>query len=182
MKKIYSYITLALLTSATLSSCSRTDYAFKPNTSPYHGVQQSVRVAPAAPVEQADESMAASEVAKPVAPSVSVATTVAPARPAKLNAKPKAVAPTKLAVSAVSKKAAEKLAHVVDKQLSKHQDAAAVNSPTASKAGRAAIVGGIGLLLLLLGGAAGVGLIALLGLIALIVGAVMLIVALVNGD
>ena len=182
MKKIYSYITLALLTSATLSSCSRTDYAFKPNTSPYHGVQQSVRVATAAPVEQADESVVASEVPQSAAAAISVATSVAPARPAKLNAKLKAVTPAKLAVTTVPKKVVEKLAHAVEKQLDKHQDAAAINQPAASKAGRAAIVGGIGLLLLILGGAAGIGILALLGLIAFLVGAVMLIIALINGD
>jgi hypothetical protein len=182
MRKIYSYITLALLTSASLSSCSRTDYAFKPNTSPYHGIQQSVSVAPARTAENAATEVTSSStaIAETAVTPVSPAAIVAPVRKAKLHAKPTAVAP-KLTLTTVPKKVVDKLVRTVDKQLDKHQDAAAVNQP-ASKAGRAAIVGGVGLLLLLLGGAAEIGIIALIGLIAFLVGAIMLVIALINGD
>ncbi|GAB2455149.1 hypothetical protein GCM10011375_02870 [Hymenobacter qilianensis] len=40
MKKVYYYITLALVTSASLSSCSQSNYAFKPSASPYHSSTQ----------------------------------------------------------------------------------------------------------------------------------------------
>lgn len=181
MRKIYSYITLVLLTSASLSSCSRADYVFKPNASPYHGVQQSVAIAPTYTTKRAAAQVVSNEISEPAATPVSVASIAAPVRHAKLNAKSTVIAPNKLTLNTVPKKAVDKLVYVVGKQLNKNQDAAAVNQP-ASKAGRAAIIGGIGLLLLLLGGAAEIGIIALLGLIAFLVGAVMLIVALVNGD
>ena len=66
-----------------------------------------------------------------------------------------------------------------------HENTASVEDVAGPKTGRSAIIAGVGLLMLLLGGAVGGGiggLLALFGLIAFLVGLVLIVVHLVNGD
>ncbi|MCC2546884.1 TM2 domain-containing protein [Hymenobacter sp. BT175] len=61
MTKIYTYCLLTLLSVASLSSCSRSNYAFQPGTSPYHASQAVTAAAPTA------EATASVEAGVPVA-------------------------------------------------------------------------------------------------------------------
>lgn len=174
MTKFYSYLVAGCMAVASLASCSRSHYAFKPAASAYHGTVAAAR--PEAPAPQA----------APAAPEQATAAVVA--QPAKQAEKVAAKAPAKVQVaaapSAPAKKAAalqKKVATKVVKQFRKHQETASATEAQ-SKAGRAAIVAGVGILLWLLGYAAGIGLIALIGFLAFIVGIILLIVALINGN
>ena len=181
MKKSYQLLLTLGITVASLSSCSRADYAFRANTSSYH---QSTRVsasdlatAPVAEAVTADPTpvrmLPVSASAKALVEAPSVVT--APSRTQ--------VGTTKTQVPSFSPQ--RLLVKKVVKQLTKathaKQNAAEIAQP-ASKLGRAAIVTLVGLLLLVLGGAAEIGLIAIIGLIAFIVGIVLVITSLVNGE
>jgi len=203
MNKLYAYFVAFMVGAASLSSCSQSNYAFKPNTSPYHGSATLARAEKQQQAASAEQHMpeavpttdAAYSVANAPSSEVAGAATSATKNVVAIEG---AVASKKRATSsdnahkAARKSTASAAAHAskpglvekamvakVVKKINRHSDVAGV-SGTKSQAGKAAIVAGIGLLLLILGGATGVGLIALLGLIALIVGIVMLIVSLVN--
>ena len=74
----------------------------------------------------------------------------------------------------------------VAKQLAKvqvgHQNQASIEHTAASKTGRAAIIAVAGLVLLLIGAAANVGIIVTIGSIAFLVGLILVVVHLVSGD
>jgi hypothetical protein len=171
MKKLYSLLSFTLLSALSLTSCSRSEYAFRSGTGAYHTTEKTTaQVAPstAAPVIETphvEDSTPVTPVAagKAVVHTARVKSeaTVTNTKPAKLNAVQKAVV-TKLA-----------------KHVAKKSEVASAHQ-TQSKAGKAAVVTLIGLVLLLLG-VAGVPIVGLIGLIAFIVGIILLIIALVNG-
>lgn len=173
MIKAYRLLLTLCTAGAALTSCSRADYAFKPATPSYRG---SVLVRAAVPAPSA-----AAVVATPA-----LATKSAEAATATLEAP----TPSRAVVRSVPAPAKRTLTQrvltsKVLKQVAKaqvRQQNTAEAAQPASKLGRSLAVAGVGLLLLVLGGAAEIGLIAIIGLIAFIVGIVLAIVALVNGD
>ncbi len=179
MKNAYRLLLTLFAAATTLSSCSRADYAFKSNTPAYHNsrhvASEAVSPTPAATLAEPATTAALPQIA--AAPKAKAARVAAATRQQASAPKATAAAKPTFLQRAVLKKAAKQLAKI---QVRK-QNTAEATAP-ASKLGRAAIVAGAGLLLLLLGGAAEVGIIALIGLIAFIVGLVLVIVALVSGE
>ncbi|MCC2546882.1 TM2 domain-containing protein [Hymenobacter sp. BT175] len=106
MKKFFSYLSVAVLSAASLSSCSRSNYAFQPGTSPYHASQAVTAAAPAA------EATASVEAAAPVAIEAAPAQVAAKAlaAPAKRVASPRAVAAPVAAKAVEAPVVAEKVA------------------------------------------------------------------------
>ena len=106
MNKAYRLVLALCATAATLSSCSRANYAFNPSAPAYFGSQpaRTTAMLPAAP---APASPVASVVAAPVAPApvkaaavvtrpaASVPSTLAPAAPEQLTATTLATEPAK---------------------------------------------------------------------------------------
>lgn len=184
---------------AALASCSRGNYVALPSTEAYHGSHRiaSTRVDAAPPTVATVEEPAAEAtppvVAAPPQPAAKAmhkrgaAKRPVVAQPVAAKAvveQPSAAVPQPAVHQAKLNPAQKVLVAKLTRKATKLQarqphNFAEAKAP-ASKIGRAAIVALIGLLLLILGGAAGVSILALIGLIALIVGVVMLIVALVN--
>lgn len=187
MYKAYRLLLALCATVATLSSCSRANYAFNPAAPAYLGSQpaRTTAVLPAAP---ASTSPVASVVATPVAtapvkavavatrPAASVASTMAPAAPEQPTATTLAVEPVKVGKPTFAQRI---LLNKVAKQLAKadarHQNAAAVTH-TAAK-GAPITVAIIGLIALLVGIIASSGLLITLGSIVLVVGLVLLLLS-----
>ncbi|UOG74038.1 TM2 domain-containing protein [Hymenobacter tibetensis] len=73
MKRVYTYLSVAVLASASLSSCSRSNYAFQPSASSYHKTVVGTQVA-VEPTTAANSSttLTASAEAAPVASKRSV--------------------------------------------------------------------------------------------------------------
>lgn len=171
MKKIYSYCSLALLAGLSLSSCSRSDYTFKPGTGSYHTAQSATVVS--APIANTEVVAAAIQpTAVAIAKVAATPLTPAPAQPAAVA---KSAKPTKLA--GVQKAVATKLA----KKLQARHTEAAQADQVQSKAGRAGLIMGIGLVILLIGGLiGGTNFVATIGGVVFLVGLVMLIIALIS--
>lgn len=176
MKKKHSLLIAIGITAASLTSCSRSSYTFNTNVPAYLGATQVRSVATPAPASVKEAKISAAVAVVP--------TTAAPMVLQQELTQAVAVAPvTKQAPPyLVQRVLIKKLAKQLDKAQVKHQNAARTEHTAASKTGRAAIISLAGLLLILLGAATGVGIIAVIGIIAFIVGIVLVVVNLVNGD
>lgn len=190
MNKAYRLLLALCATAATLSSCSRANYAFNPATPAYLGSQpartEAVRSAPAvavAPtvVEAAPVAAEPIRVEAPVA--VASTTPAVTARPAKVAAQPVATEAPAVAVAEAPAKAAKPslvqrlMLKKVSKQLAKldarKQNAAGATHTEAKGAGLTVAI--IGLIALLVGIIASSGLVITLGAIVLVVGLVLLL-------
>jgi hypothetical protein len=169
MKKSFRALLALGITAASLSSCSRANYAFNTTTPVSVAVEQ-----PSALVTTHIE-----EVAKPAEAAPAAALSVVVAKRAAVVAAPvaKHVKPS-LAERVLVKKVAKQLAKVQVGQ----QNKASIEHTAASKTGRAAIIAVAGLVLLLIGAAANVGIIGTIGAIAFLVGLILVVVHLVSGD
>lgn len=172
MKKSYRLLLALGIATASLSSCSRASYSFNPAAPAYLG---SEHVRPTA-AQAAPAVASAAQVTAPVA-SVIVAqkaAAVGVVAPAAKWARPLQVQRILL------KKVTKQLAKIqVNRQNTAHLE------HTASKTGRSALVALAGVALIAIGGAIGTGfggLLVLIGLIAFLVGIVLLVVHLVSGD
>jgi len=175
MKKTYSLLVTLLVALVALSSCSRSNYAFNNKVPAYLGSEQAHTVATKpTPVKEAKKAEAA------VTPATAGLTVVQPqAISAVASSATKAARPT-LMQRALVKHVAKQL----DKLSTRRQNMAHTEH-TASKTGRAALIALVGLALIFLGGAIGNGvggLLALIGVIAFLVGIVLVVVHLVSGD
>lgn len=186
-----SYLWAVGVAVISLSSCSRTEYAFNPATPAYLGSTQVT--APAAAIMAEAATQASSTTIKPVAQQA--AATPTRTRVATVAQTTKAGTQTAFAnkvVSVATKKPLTLLQHVVVNKLGKqvakaraaHENTASAQHTAASKTGRAAIVALVSILLIVLGGAVGEtvgGILALIGIIGFIVGIVMFFSSLING-
>ena len=181
MNKFYSYTFALGLVITSLASCSRSSYTFQPSASAYHtartpvvtGVAQPVTALSVPTVDAQKQMVGVASIETPKLAVVGVA-----------SARRAAVHPTSMAtVAKVAKPSLVKkvLLTNLTKKIKKHSNTASVSEQQASKAGRAGIVIGVGLILLLLATATGIGIIGLIGAIAFIVGLILLIIALING-
>ena len=182
MKKTYAYLSAALVMVASLSSCSRSDYAFKPAVSPYHVT--AVAPTTAAATAETPSATAGSTFSDTPTSVLRVPRAAQPVAVAKAKAeKPDAI--VRLAKPIVKASKLQKMvAAKVIKQLRKKQEVTHANQ-VQSRAGRAALIGLIGLALLFAGAGIGDtfgGIVATIGLIGFIVGVVILIIALINGE
>ncbi|WP_303310434.1 hypothetical protein [Hymenobacter sp. BT730] len=174
MNKFYAYAAGALLAVTSLASCSSSHYAFKAGASPYH-----------------DATVRPQVVAEVPQPAV-VAPVVIAAAPIKSSpTAPRAVHQT----AAVSKMASAtqrlniaqrsviaKVTARVDNTLRKHQDVSKRRNGM-SRAGRAGIVIGVGLVIILIGGLiGGANIVSTIGGVTFLVGLILLIIALVSGN
>lgn len=176
MDKVYSFALTLLVGAASLSSCSRANYAFDNKVPAYQGAEQ-VATAQAAMAPE----VAVKTAGLPVVESQTVEA-VAPAAAAPVVAKALANGSAKAARPSLTQRLLVK--HVA-KQLSKvarSQNTARTEQTAASKTGRAALVALAGLVLILLGAAVNVGIIATIGAIAFLVGIILVVVHLVSGD
>ena len=174
MKKSFQAFLTLSIAAASLSSCSRANYASN-TTTPVSVASISV----ASEQPSAVVTTRLQEVAKPAeltpaaAPDAVVAkSTATVAMPAAKQAKPS------LVERVLVKKVAKQLAKV---QVG-HQNKASIEHTASSKTGRAAIIALAGLVLLLIGAAANVGIIITIGSIAFLVGLILVVVHLVSGD
>ena len=190
MNKAYRLALALFATAATLSSCSRANYAFNPAAPAYLGSPpaRTVAVAPATmtPAVEAAPAVAAPAVA--VAPEAAPATKVeaaAPRRAAVAQAAPaaqaEAAAPTAIATEPAKAAKTSFAQRLVLKKLNKQLAKAGVRDQnTASTTETAAKAPGItvaiiGLIALLVGIIASSGLVIVLGSIVLVVGLVLLL-------
>lgn len=207
MRKLSFTTLLALgIAAASLSSCSRANYAFNPKAPSYLGSKKVHAVAPAATVAKATTPKTSPIEAAPAHQSIAVVTPRSVPTPVakvpKEMVQPVPVAPAVVATnaSAVAKPSLMQrgilkgLAKKLDKMQRKQSTADTQN--TASKKGQSLIValGGLGLAIIgliiaggSLSGGSGAGVAAgvilyYVGLIAFIVGVVLLVIHLVNGD
>jgi len=177
MKKTYSLLVALLFAVASLSSCSRSNYAFNNKVPAYLGSEQA-------------HAVAAQPTPAPVGEVNKVEVATAPAIAAPAVSQPQAT----LAVASNAAKATHPtlmqralVKHVVKQldKLSASRQNTAHTEHTASKTGRAALIALVGLALIFLGGAVGGGfggLLVLIGIIAFLVGIVLVVVHLVSGD
>jgi len=170
MNKPYQFLLALGIAAASLSSCSRANYAVNTTDTPASvAIEQPSAVVTTRLVESAKPAELAT-VAMPVATATkSIKVAAAPAAK-QANA------------SLVERVLVKKIAKQLTKTQASHQSKANTEQTAASKTGRAAIIAGAGLVLLLLGGAANVGIIAVIGLLAFIVGIILVVVHLVSGD
>lgn len=207
MNKAYSFLAVLCVAATSLTSCSRSNYSFNNQVPAYLGSERVQPVAKATPVPATIEAVtdipAATTVAATPAPAttpakVVVATPIsAQATPAVVAAAP-AIASTPVAKAAKPSLIQRLALKSVVRELNKmHQkQATAGTEKTASKKGNAALIALGGILLAVLGliivggsglggSGAGVAIGAILfyvGFIAFIVGVVLLVIHLVNGD
>ena len=207
MRKLYFTTLLAMgVAAASLTSCSRANYAFNPKAPSYLGSTKVRPVAPAATVAKATATKAAPIKAAPVNQSNTVVTPRPAATPVakvtKQAAQPVTAAPVVVAANAapVAKPSLMQrgILKAVAKKLDKLQkkQATADTQQTASKKGQALLIALGGLLLAIIGiaiaggsisGGSGAGvaigvIFYYVGLIAFTVGIVLLVIHLVNGD
>jgi len=171
MNKPYQLLLALGIAAASLSSCSRANYAVNnPATAPVSvSLEQPTALVTtklAEPAKTAEAVMVATPVA-PVAKHVEAVAT-----PVAKHAKP----------SLVERVLVKKVTKQLAKVQASHQNKASIEQTAASKTGRAAIIAAAGLVLLLIGAAANVGLIATIGAIAFLVGLILVVVHLVSGD
>lgn len=170
MRKIYICLSAALVATSSLSSCSRSNYAFQPAASAYH---ETFRRTEAAEEPIVVSAAVGSNNQLPTR-SLSAQQKIAVSRPTQVLAKPYGFLAKKTAITALAKRIA---AH----QPNKHQEIARKKRGN-SGAGTAGIVIGIGALILLIGGLiGGANIVATIGGIVFLVGLIMLIVALIKG-
>ncbi|MCC2546883.1 TM2 domain-containing protein [Hymenobacter sp. BT175] len=120
MKKFYTYCSVALLSAATLSSCSRSNYAFQPSGPAYHATVTPAAPAPA--VSEATASASAAEEAPVATETPAKAAAKALAAPAAKSVETKAQVVKKAVVaseSASSKVEAKQLLKQVKKATAK---------------------------------------------------------------
>ncbi len=126
MKKFYTYCSVALLSAATLSSCSRSNYAFQPSGPAYHATTTTA----AAPVAAAPEATASASTAGEAV--------VATEAPAKTAAKALVAAPAAKSKVAMVKEALQTSesapAKVEAKQLLKQVKKATAKAPAGTTA------------------------------------------------
>ena len=208
MKKISTIIVTLGIAAASLSSCSRSNYAFTPAQAGSEKMQQTPAVAATTPeVKYAERTslyeaatvVAPRPAAAPVAPVATATAQPVAAAPAVVTA-PVAVASNKVAAttakpSLMQRVVLKSLTNKIDKMRQK-QATASTQQTAASKKGTAALIALAGLLLAIIGiiiaggslsGGSGAGVavgvvLYYIGLIAFIVGIVLLVIHLVNGD
>lgn len=175
MKHYYKHVLTALVAATSLGACNRAEYSFRPGTGSYHAPKSSVVI----------QSTPAPE---PVAPTEGVATATPSApTPTRPHAAPVAPAPKAAAAPAASKLALlprAAVAKTVSKlsQRLERKTEVARGRKGKSGVGTAAIVIGIGLVILLIGGLiGGTNFVATIGGVTFLVGLIMLIIALIKG-
>ena len=192
MKNTYLSLVALALATASLSSCSRSNYAFNPNAPAYLGTTTSRTVAKA-PATAAPAAVAEALVAAPAVASEPV--TVAPARVAAPVATRAAVAEAPVATAPAAVAAAPAVAttatpvakpslvqkmllHKVLKRLTKaeaRQQNTASTTHTTAKAAAYLGLAAIGLALLIIGLIVGSGFLDTIGAIAIVVGLIIFI-------
>ncbi len=178
MKKPYSLMLALGVVAASLSSCSRTDYAFNPKTPAYLGTTRVVAPVPAAtPLAKVTAPTEAAAVA-PVAaaPAPMEATPVAKAPVASgVPAPPQAVAAQTVAAAPVAKPtfmqrlALKKVLKQATRMQAREQNTASVAHP-AIRLGPGLYIAIVGLVLTLIGALVSVNFITIVGAIVLLVG------------
>ena len=169
MNKPYQFLLALGIAAASLSSCSRANYAVNTTATP---ASVSVEQPTALVTTHLVESAKPAEVAQAAAPAAVVKSIEVAAAPAAKQVKP----------SLVERVLVKKVAKQLAKAQASHQSKASTEQMAASKTGRAAIIAVAGLVLLLIGAAANVGIIATIGAIAFLVGLILVVIHLVSGD
>jgi hypothetical protein len=170
MNKPYQILLALGIAAASLSSCSRANYAVNTTATPASvAVEQPTALVTTRLVESAKPA----EVAQVAAPAAVAAKSIeVAAAPAAKQVKP----------SLVERVLVKKVAKQLAKAQASHQSKASTEQTAASKTGRAAIIAVAGLVLILIGAAANVGIIATIGAIAFLVGLILVVIHLVSGD
>jgi hypothetical protein len=178
MKKIYSFALTLLVGAASLTSCSRANYAFTNKVPAYLNSEQTAT--DTAQLPNAPEVVVKTE-NLPVAGNPAIAPSVqSPA--ASVAARTLAIPPAKVVRQSLAQRLVVKQ---LTKQLNKvaaHSHNAARTEHTASAAGRAGLVILAGVIILLIGGLiGGLNFVATIGGIVFLVGLILLILALIRG-
>ncbi|MBW3128808.1 hypothetical protein [Hymenobacter profundi] len=181
MNKLYIHLAGVLLAATSLTSCNKSQYAFKPTVSPYHVNTTQKRVAV---VTEEPKSASAALAETHVSSDLIIATSATQTQFAKPNIKGE-----KPSFKAVMQKPGGKVRQMavagvfkqLRKPLAQHNEVSKVRRGMSS-AGRAGIIIGIGAVILLIGGLiGGTNFVATIGGIVFLVGVVLLIIALING-
>ena len=190
MNKVYSLLAVLCIAATSLTSCSRSDYAFNNKVPAYLGSKRVQPVAKPTPVPATTETVAdALPTTKVVAATPAPAATSAKAlvdTPSLAQATPVAVAAIASVAKVVKPSLVQRvLLRKVVKRLDEghtiHQNAVNVKH-AASKVGSSALVLLAGAVIILIGGLiGGANIVVTIGVIVFIVGLVLLILALVNG-